>query len=74
RRERLARAFAAVEEHEDGLRTRIETALTALPGVTVYSRAARRTPTLLFTMAHRGPAEISRALADRGIDAPAGSF
>jgi cysteine desulfurase family protein (TIGR01976 family) len=74
RRERLARAFAAVEEHEDRLRTRIETALAALPGVTVYSRAARRTPTLLFTLAHRTPAEVAVHLARRGIDAPAGSF
>ena len=34
-----------VEVHEDRLRQGIEAGLAALPGVTVWSRAAVRTPT-----------------------------
>ncbi len=74
RRERLAASFAALEAHEDVLRERIERGLAGLDGVTVYARAARRTPTLLFTVAGLLPAEVYRQLADRGVDAPAGSF
>lgn len=74
RRARLASAFAAIETHEDGLRARIEDGLTALPGVTIHSRAAERTPTLLVTFAGHRPADGYRHLATRGVHAPAGSF
>lgn len=74
RRDRLAASFAALEEHEEALRGRIERGLADLGGITVYSRAARRTPTLLFTVEGLRPAEVYRQLAERGIDAPAGSF
>ncbi|MYU20942.1 cysteine desulfurase-like protein [Streptomyces sp. SID8352] len=74
RRERLASSFAALEAHEDALRERIERGLAELGGTTVYSRAARRTPTLLFSVAGLSPAEVYQGLADRGVDAPAGSF
>jgi cysteine desulfurase family protein (TIGR01976 family) len=74
RRERLLASFAALEAHEDALRGRIERGLAELGGITVYSRAARRTPTLLFTVAGLRPAEVYRLLAEQGIDAPAGSF
>lgn len=73
RRERLLASMAAVEEHEDRLRTRIEEGLAALPGVTVYSRAARRTPTLLVGLDGR-EADAYAFLAARGINAPAASF
>ncbi|MFE1991113.1 cysteine desulfurase-like protein [Streptomyces parvulus] len=74
RRERLVASFAALEAHEDALRGRIEQGLADLDGVTVHSRAARRTPTLLFTVAGLSPAEVYRRLAERGVDAPAGTF
>ncbi|WP_300011548.1 cysteine desulfurase-like protein [Pseudonocardia sp.] len=74
RRERLRTSLAALEAHEDGLRRRIEEGLAALPGVTVYSRAAHRTPTLLVGFAGRDPGEAYRFLAERSINAPAGSF
>ncbi|WP_226485064.1 cysteine desulfurase-like protein [Streptomyces parvulus] len=74
RRERLVASFAALEAHEDALRGRIEQGLAGLDGVTVHSRAARRTPTLLFTVAGLSPAEVYRRLAERGVDAPAGTF
>lgn len=74
RRARLTASMAAVEEHERPLRERIETHLAALPGVTVRSRAARRTPTLLVTFDDRDPADAYRHLAERRIAAPASSF
>ncbi|SFO33068.1 cysteine desulfurase family protein, VC1184 subfamily [Geodermatophilus obscurus] len=74
RRARLVAGMSAVEAHEDRLRERIEAELAELPGVTLWSRARHRTPTLLLTAAARPAAEVSRALAARGVNAPAGSF
>ncbi|SDC22089.1 cysteine desulfurase family protein, VC1184 subfamily [Geodermatophilus telluris] len=74
RRSRLVAGLAAVEAHEDRLRRRVEDAVGELPGVTLWSRARHRTPTLLLTWADRPAAEVSRALAARGVNAPAGSF
>ena len=66
--------MAAVEEHEDRLRVRVEDGVRDLPGVTVWSRAARRTPTLLLTFAGRDAGDAYRFLAERGVNAPAGAF
>jgi cysteine desulfurase family protein (TIGR01976 family) len=74
RRERLLTAMTALEHHEDTLRLRIEAGLRQLPTVTVHSRAARRTPTLLATFAEHRSAAISAVLAQHDINAPAGSF
>ena len=74
RRDRLVTAMRALEQHEDTLRRRIEAGLQQLPEVTVHSRAAHRTPTLLLTIAGRDPAAISAELARHDINAPAGSF
>lgn len=74
RRGRIVAAMQAVEQHEDALRARIEARLAELPGVTLHSRAARRTPTLLITFAERSPDEAYRFLADLDVNAPAGTF
>ena len=74
RRDRLVTAMDASWSHEHLLRERIECALTELDGVTVHSRATRRTPTLLATFAGRSPYDAYRFLADRGVNAPAGTF
>ncbi|MET9407600.1 cysteine desulfurase-like protein [Streptomyces sp. NPDC002935] len=74
RRDRLRSAFAAIERHEGALRERLEAGLAALPGVTVRSRAAERTPTLLLTFDGRDAADAYPFLAGRGVHAPAGSF
>lgn len=74
RRQQLLAAMTAVDEHEQRLRGRVEAGLAQLPEVTVHSRAARRTPTLLLTFAHRSPDQAHRFLAERGINVPAGSF
>ncbi|MFC4492913.1 cysteine desulfurase-like protein [Streptomyces ovatisporus] len=74
RRERLAASFAALGEHEDLLLGRIEDGLASLPGVTTYSRAAARTPTVLLTLDGRNTPDAHRHLAERRVNAPAGSF
>ncbi len=51
---------------EDGIR--------ALPGARVFSNAASRTPTLLFTLEGHDDQDVRATLAQRGINAPAGSF
>ena len=76
RRERVLASMAAVEAHEDALRERIEQGLADLP-VVVRSRAPHRTPTLLLTFPDLGEgaeAAAAQHLADRGVNAPAGSF
>ncbi|MGX1371884.1 cysteine desulfurase family protein (TIGR01976 family) [Streptomyces canus] len=74
RRQRLAAGFAALEAHEHVLRARVDEGLAALDGVTVHSRAADRTPTVLLTFDHHSTADAYVFLAERGVQAPAGSF
>jgi selenocysteine lyase/cysteine desulfurase len=66
--------MTALEEYEDGLRAHLEAKLAALPGVRLWSRAAHRTPTLLLSFDGRDAADAYRFLAERGVNAPAGSF
>ena len=72
RRDRLAGAYAAVEAHEDRLRTRIEQALAARGDATVWSRAARRTSTLYFTLAGVDPLAAHAALGARQVSISSG--
>lgn len=74
RRERLLSSLQLVEEYEDGLRENLESRLAAIPGVTLHGHAARRTPTLLFTVDGHTPAAVAEHLAAVGVNAPAGSF
>lgn len=78
RRERLTGSLAALHQHEETLRTRIDQGLAALDGITVHSKAADRTPTVLLTLDEafgaQGTQDASRFLAERGVYAPSGSF
>ena len=74
RRERLLSSLERVEQHEDSLRDDLEARLEAVPGITLYSHAAHRTPTLLFNLDGHAPAEVAQHLAKAGVNAPAGSF
>ena len=74
RRERLAASYAALHEHEEALRAQLEQGLAALPGATLWSRADRRTPTLLATFAGHAASELTRSLAERRVLAPSGNF
>ncbi|QZY27698.1 cysteine desulfurase-like protein [Nocardioides coralli] len=72
RRDRLVSAYDAIEQHEDGLRRRIEDWLLGRPGVTVWSRAPRRTSTLYFSIAGVEPAEVHAALGERQVSISSG--
>jgi cysteine desulfurase family protein (TIGR01976 family) len=74
RRERIATSMDLVETHEQGLFLELETRLSACAGVTLYGRAHRRTPTLLFSIDGVSSAEVSERLAALNINAPAGNF
>ncbi len=74
RRARLEQSYAVLEAYEDGLLARLEPRLRRLPGVTAYSNAKQRTPTLLFTLTGHQPSDIRIALGRSGINAPAGHF
>jgi cysteine desulfurase family protein (TIGR01976 family) len=67
--------MGAIEVHEDRLRARIEDGIAAIGGITVWSRAKDRTPTLLLTFDDgRDPQDVSAQLAAADIAAPSGSF
>ena len=74
RRERLAASYTALHEHEEVLRAQLEEGLAALPGATLWSRAARRTPTLLATFEGHAASDLTRSLAADGVLAPSGNF
>ncbi|MCP4037544.1 MAG: cysteine desulfurase-like protein [bacterium] len=74
RRDRLVRSMAALAKHEDRLHARLRSALEELPGITMYANARRRTPTEFLTFEGWDSAEVAHRLADKQINAPAGSF
>jgi selenocysteine lyase/cysteine desulfurase len=52
----------------------LEEALAGMAGVTLWSRARERTPTLLVTFDDHSVQDAYRFLAARGVNAPAGTF
>jgi len=68
RRERVLASMAAVERYEEQLFTRLLDGLAAMRHVTLYGKAARRTPTAFFTVAGYSPREVAARLADRKIN------
>ena len=74
RRNRVLSAMQVFEDHEDRLRERIEKGIAALPGAVLYSRARRRTPTLLVRFEGHDSQEVRGALAERNINVPAACF
>ncbi|HET9895745.1 MAG TPA: cysteine desulfurase-like protein [Streptosporangiaceae bacterium] len=68
RRERLLTSMAAAEEHEQRLFAVMLAGLDAMPHVTTYGRAARRTATAYFNVAGLTPTQVASRLADRRIN------
>jgi cysteine desulfurase family protein (TIGR01976 family) len=74
RRHRVLESMAAVEEYEAGLLDRLLDGLRAIDGVTLHGRPARRTPTVLFSVAGHPGREVYEELARAGVNAPASHF
>ncbi|MGW1591516.1 cysteine desulfurase-like protein [Streptomyces sp. NPDC002386] len=75
RREQLTHSLGSLHSHERTLRTRLEEGLRTLgAAVTLHSKAADRTPTLLMSFDDRDARQAQAHLAARGVVAPAGSF
>ena len=74
RRQRIVRSMTVLEDYEDELRSHLVAGLDAIPGVHRYGHAPLRTPTELFSVDGIPSSEIYRALAERKVNAPAGSF
>jgi len=74
RRERIVRSMSAAEKYEEELFEYMEAAIKALPGITLYGHAKKRTPTLYFNLHGIEGADIYRHLAGLQVNAPAGNF
>ena len=74
RRSRVVDSMAAVEAHEDRLFERLLAGLDGTGRVTRHGRPARRTPTVLFSVDGVPSRSVHQQLAERGVNAPAGSF
>ena len=68
RRERILASMTAVEEYEMALFARLLDGLGAMSHVTLYGKAARRTPTAFFTVPGLPPREVASRLAARGVN------
>jgi len=68
RRDRVLTSMAAVEEYETLLFARMLDGLGAMQHVTLYGRAARRTPTAFFTVAGHTPRQVAAHLAARQVN------
>jgi len=74
RRSRVLAAMVAIERHEERLFARLLGGLSGLDGVTLHGRPAHGTPTALFSVRGRSPDDVFERLAERGVNAPSGSF
>jgi cysteine desulfurase family protein (TIGR01976 family) len=74
RRGRLRASLQALEAHENALLATLLDGLAGMEGVVLHGAPARRTPTVLFSVAGRTPRETYERLAARGVNTPAGSF
>ncbi|MBN6056851.1 cysteine desulfurase-like protein [Nonomuraea sp. RK-328] len=68
RRERLLASMGAAEAYELELFAVLLAGLEAMPHVTLYGKAARRTATAYFTVAGRTPRQVAEHLAGRGVN------
>ena len=74
RREKILHSMRELESYEEGLFTVMESGILALPGVTTYGHAKKRTPTVYFNLAGYQGAEVYKHLAELNVNAPAGNF
>ena len=68
RRERILASMTAVEEYEMALFARLLDGLGAMSHVTLYGKAARRAPTVFFTVPGLTPRKVAARLAARRVN------
>ena len=74
RREKIVNSMRALESYEDELLEYMESSLKALPGITLYGHAKKRTPTLYFSFKGFESVEIYKAMAKKSVTLPASNF
>lgn len=74
RRDKIVNSMRALETYEDELLEYMESSLKALPGITLYGHAKKRTPTLYFSFKGFESAEIYKAMAKKSVTLPASNF
>lgn len=74
RRQRLLESYRAIETHEQEMLRCLESGLETVEGLVRYSRAATRTPTAYFALAHQDSARVSAHCARAGLNVPASHF
>ncbi len=74
RRERIINSMSAAEKYEETLFEYMESEIKAIPGVTLYGHAKKRTPTLYFNLKGVEGADVYKHLATVQVNAPAGNF
>ncbi len=67
RRDRLLTSLGSAKSYHVGLLAQLSTELRSLPHVMLIGDAARRIPTLAFTVADRKAADVVRHLASRNV-------
>ena len=66
--------MSAAEKYEETLFEYMESEIKAIPGVTLYGHAKKRTPTLYFNLKGVEAADVYKHLATVQVNAPAGNF
>jgi cysteine desulfurase family protein (TIGR01976 family) len=74
RRDKIVNSMHALETYEDELLEYMESSLKALPGISLYGHAKKRTPTLYFSFKGFDSAEIYKAMAKKSVTLPASNF
>lgn len=74
RRSRVLESMGAAEAYEQQLCDRLLQGLARIDAVTLHGFPAHRTPTAVFSVAGHPPSHVHSYLAERGVNAPAGSF
>ena len=74
RREKIVNSMNALEKYEDELFIYMDTAVKALPGVTMHGHAKHRTPTIYFSFSGHDSADIYKAMAAKKVNLPAHNF
>ena len=74
RRQRILHSMTELEKYEDELFEYLETEIAALPGISLYGHAKKRTPTRYFNLRGIEGAAVYQHLAGLKINSPAGNF